>query len=89
MTLRDYFASVIRTLVPVALGVVLTKIGITDATVQGIPLDVVVSVVAVGGYYAGVRALEKRWPLVGVLLGWAAAPIYLKAPLSGPYRLDD
>ena len=83
MTIRDYLASIIRTLVPVMLAAILTKLGITDVTIEGVPLDVVLSVVIVGLFYAGARKLEQRWPVVGLLLGWKAVPLYVP-PFTHP-----
>lgn len=86
ITVRDYFASLIRTVVPIVLAAALTKVGITGVEVGGVPLDAVLSVVCVGLYYAAVRLLEARWPRVGVLLGWPVSPTY--APAQGePQRL--
>ncbi|XVQ11185.1 hypothetical protein ACQP1W_01020 [Spirillospora sp. CA-255316] len=57
------------------LGIVLNKATSAQAA------TVAVAVVA-GAYYALVRALEARWPIVGTLLGSARTPAYEK-----PYRL--
>lgn len=77
MTLSDYLVSIIRTGVPVLVGLVLAKL----AAKTGITADLglaseVATGLAIGGYYAAVRALEARWPFFGVLLGWKAAPEY-------------
>lgn len=77
MTLSDYFVSLVRTGVPVAVGLVLAKL----AAATGITVDVglaepVVTGLAVGGYYAVVRALEARWPVFGWMLGYAVKPTY-------------
>jgi hypothetical protein len=78
MVVKDYLASLVRTVVPVLVGLVLAKVSIDKFGVDGETLKTVVTTVAVGGYYAAVRALEVKWPKVGVLLGWAATPSYEK-----------
>ncbi|ABP54031.1 hypothetical protein [Salinispora tropica] len=77
---NDFLISIIRTAVPVAVGAVLAWL----ASEAGIVLDAdssaaltagtVAAVVAV--YYALARALETRWPWLGVLLGRRAKPVY-------------
>lgn len=80
----DQLISIIRTSVPLGVGLVVTFL----ATELGIVLDeatsaqaaaVAVTVVS-GAYYAAVRALEERWPVAGTLLGSSRAPHYPKAP---------
>lgn len=78
MTLKDYLASLVRTVVPFLVGLVLAKVSIDQFGVDSETLKAVITTVAAGGYYAGVRALEAKWPKVGVLLGWAVAPSYEK-----------
>lgn len=75
MTVRDYLASLVRTLVPLAAGLLIAaaaKVGL-DLSAVAEPL---VDALCVGGYYALVRLAESRWPAVGVLLGWKAQPTY-------------
>lgn len=79
MTLKDYVASLVRTVVPLLIGMVLAKVSIDQFGVDSDTLKTVVTTVAIGGYYAGVRALEARWPKLGVLLGWAVTPTYSKS----------
>lgn len=79
-TLRDQFASQIRTLVPIAVGFVLSLI----AREYGIVLDEASSAGLVSGlsalasavYYVVVRLLESKVPAVGWLLGLPVAPSY-------------
>lgn len=71
--------SLIRTYVPVAVGALvawLITLGIQlDAEAQaGLITALTGALIAI--YYAIVRALEKRWPWVGVLLGVPAEPLY-------------
>lgn len=79
MSLSDYLVSLIRTLVPMVVGYVIRLTAGADIEVDPGALEVVVSGLFVGGYYALVRALEARFPVVGVLLGWMAKPKYDKA----------
>lgn len=78
--IHDYLISLIRTGVPAGIGALLAWL----ASQAGIVLDadsstaLTAGVVALtgAGYYALVRALESRWPRLGVLLGTPAAPTY-------------
>lgn len=74
--MTDYGRSLIRTLVPLAVGALvgwLARRGITVDSATVIPLvDSAVAAV----YYAGVRALEARWPRLGWMLGAPGAPSY-------------
>lgn len=78
MTLKDYLASLVRTVVPLLVGTVLAKVSIDKFGVDSDTLKTVVTTVAIGGYYAAARALEVKWPKLGVLLGWAVTPSYEK-----------
>ena len=73
--------SFIRTIVPAAVGALVTwlvTIGVT------IPQDAVAGFVAfltplfIGLYYVIIRKLEKYWPPIGWLLGFASTPRYKK-----------
>lgn len=73
---RSYLKSLRRTFVAWIVG-----IAVASATNIGIVLPVeatteVVAAVVGGGYYAALRALEHRWPWVGVLLGGRGEPNY-------------
>lgn len=78
--MNDYINSLIRTYVPVAVGIVAawlaTNLGVVldeDTQTQGV---VLFSAVATGIYYAVVRWVETKHPQVGWLLGKAKAPSY-------------
>lgn len=79
----DQVYAKIRTLVPMAVGVLVTLL----ATRLGIVLDEQTSTGLVtfatglisAGYYVGAKALEKRWPKAGWLLGSPKAPVYVNA----------
>lgn len=78
MTLRDYLASIIRTGVPTLVGLGLARLGIGWLDIDGVTAQTAVGLVAATAYYALVRAAESRWPKVGILLGWAVTPTYVK-----------
>lgn len=78
--MNDVLVSLIRTVVPVAVGAALTWLGSaagiilpSDAS-TGLTAGVVALVVA--AYYALVRLIERRWPGVGLLLGARRQPSY-------------
>lgn len=78
--LHDYLISLIRTAVPAGVGALLawlaSRAGIVLDSDSSTALTAGVVAVAIGGYYALVRALEVRWPVVGTLLGRRAQPSY-------------
>lgn len=77
MTLRDYLVSVIRTVVPYAVGLGLTWLAVkTGVAIPDEPLKTVLTGLVAAGYYAAVRAAETRWSWVGWLLGYAVPPAY-------------
>lgn len=75
MTVSDYLVSIIRTLVPVLAGLVVAHAARVGLDLSG-TVEPLLDAIAIGGYYAAVRAAERRWPAVGVLLGWKASPSY-------------
>ncbi len=85
MDLRNYITSLVRTWVPVGVGVALSwlaaKYGIVvdDATkAQGMMFF---TAFVTGIYYAAVRWLESKFPKLGWLLGLPVQPGYL--PVQG------
>jgi hypothetical protein len=76
MTNRDLGKSIVRTIVPVIVGLIiagLARIGLDLAPDQiGVWLDGLV----VSGYYAVLRLLESKVPAFGWLLGLPAPPSY-------------
>jgi len=78
--MHDYLLSLIRTAVPAAVGLVLAwlarEFGIVLPADLSAELTLVVAGLAIGAYYAAVRALEVRWPWVGRLLGAQGQPTY-------------
>ena len=77
--MKDYIDSLIRTIVPLIIGPGLlwlsTRLG-SDLTHLEDEMVGVVTVIAAAGYYAVVRAVERRWPSAGWLLGKPGAPKY-------------
>lgn len=77
---NDFLISVIRTAVPVAVGAVLawlaSRAGIILDADSSAALTTSAVAVSVAVYYALARALETRWPWLGVLLGRRAKPVY-------------
>ena len=78
--LNDYLISVIRTLVPAAVAAGLTWLGIRLGVVldadTSASLAVATTALVLAGYYSGIRALERRCPWFGVLLGHRQQPKY-------------
>ena len=85
--MSDATPSFIRTYVPLAVGAAVTW----AATRHGIVLDeatsqaatIATTGVASAVYYGLVRALESRFPALGVLLGYTAQPSYSGDPVDG------
>lgn len=75
----DYGTAVIRTTVPGAVGAVAAW---GTAHGVGIPADAREGATALltfgflSAYYAGVHALEQKYPKIGVLLGMPKKPVY-------------
>lgn len=76
MTISDYLVSLIRTFVPAVVGYLLSVLAGFGVDVDNAALEVVISGLFIGGYYALVRVLENLHPWFGVLLGWVATPTY-------------
>lgn len=80
MTIRDAFASVLRTYVPIGVGFVLTllarKYGIVIDDSLSTSLTTGLAALVAASYYAVVRLLEARWSWVGWLLGFNVPPEY-------------
>lgn len=76
--MSDIAVSIIRTVVPAAVGALLTwladRLGIVDLDIDG--AVAIVTTIVIAAYYAGARALEARNPTLGVLLGSRQAPTY-------------
>jgi hypothetical protein len=76
-TLSDYLVSLVRTAVPIGVGLALTLFATkTGININGETAQLLVTGLVISGYYAAVRALEVKWHWFGVLLGWKVAPTY-------------
>lgn len=85
--MNDFIASIIRTYTPWLVGLVvgwLASVGIDLPDAARADLGLLVAFVAAAAWYVAVRALEKRWPALGVLLGVPKPPTY-----GAPAPADD
>lgn len=78
--IQNQFISIVRTYVPIGVGAVLAWVAIhfgftVDEKTQT-TLVLLVTALLQAGYYLIVRALEAKWPRLGVLLGVPAKPHY-------------
>ena len=83
--MNDYLISLIRTSVPAAVGVALSwliELGLKYGVEIDLPEDFgatfsgLLVVLCISIYYGVVRALESRWPFIGILLGKAKKLTY-------------
>lgn len=75
----DFIASVIRTVVPSAVGALLTwlaSIGLDLGDDARVGLIAAGTTLLTGLYYTAVRSLEAKWPAAGAFLGVAKQPAY-------------
>lgn len=70
--MNDLFVSLIRTYVPIAVGLALSALGLSDIEVD--TAAITGAIIAV--YYLVARVLETRWPVTGILLGRQTPPQY-------------
>jgi hypothetical protein len=79
--INDYAISLIRTGVPYLVGAGSAYLASKGLHVPASDAGLVDPILAAGLgtlYYGAVRAAERRWPKVGVLLGWVAKIAYKK-----------
>lgn len=81
--MNNYVISLIRTWVPIGVGLLLTWLAsslhvVIDPSSQAGLVALCVAVLS-AAYYALVRLLEKQFPWLGVLLGAVPKPTYVKA----------
>ncbi|MEV0227970.1 hypothetical protein [Nonomuraea sp. NPDC050786] len=83
---HQWILSLWRTVVPSVVGGVLGWLTLHGIIIEGLTAEQI-SMGAVmfgtGIYYGLVRALEQRWPLLGVLLGSTTAPTYKESSHPG------
>lgn len=80
--MSDLILSYVRTYVPVAVGSAGAWVAVHWGIVVPKDLEAQAAIVLTGAvvlaYYTLVRALEKRWPAFGKLLGSAKKPVYVE-----------
>ena len=74
----DVLTSLRRTLVPVAVGFLLSQAARVGFDIPADQLTGVIEALITGAYYSVIRLLETRFPGVGVLLGATRQPTYTK-----------
>lgn len=86
MTPTAYGRSLIRTVVPIAVGSVVGWLATRGVEIDASTIIPTVDALVAAVYYAVVRAAEQRWPRAGWLLGAPGAPSYAPkpAPDGGP-----
>ena len=91
--MNSFVVSLIRTNVPIVIGgliawLVSLNVQVPEGSEEGLVVGVTGLIIA--GYYTLVRALEKRWPSFGILLGTRQEPEYPGVPPKGEgrYRAD-
>lgn len=72
----DLFRSVVRTFVPVVVGLIMAGLAKAGIEMDSTALTTVIDALFVGGYYVVIRLLERRFPAVGWLLGLPVTPTY-------------
>jgi hypothetical protein len=91
--LTNYVTSLIRTWVPIGVGLLLAWLAQHfNVVLSGHTSDAVVAVItaALGaGWYAVVRLAEHRFPSLGWLLGSPAKPDYAALQADGSYLVTD
>lgn len=79
--MSDYITSLIRTVVPYLIGLVLAYLGTNGihlSAEQIASLSATLALAIGTLYYLVVRALEHKWPKLGWLLGAPSTPTYGK-----------
>jgi len=75
--LGDIGASIVRTVTPIIIGVILAVVGTDVAGVDEASLTPVISALLAALWHALVRLLESKWPKMGWLLGLPKKPVYV------------
>ena len=76
MTPTDYGRSLIRTIVPIAVGGIVGWLASRGIEVDAVTVIPAVDAIVAALYYAAVRAAEQKWPKAGWMLGSPGAPSY-------------
>lgn len=80
VVVRNLWLSVVRTIVPVIVGFLLSLPIVHGLGVSTEQATSLVTAALIGVYYVLVRFLESKWPKLGWLLGTPVAPTY--APVA-------
>jgi hypothetical protein len=91
MTLADFGASLVRTYVPIIVGMVLgwlTAHGLGISGSDAISVTAGLTGAIAAAYWLGIRLLEAKWPALGIFLGRAAAPTYGPPAAAAPGAPD-
>ena len=75
-SMNDLLKSMIRTFVPVVVGLILSALAQIGVKVDPGTIAGAVDAIFIGGYYAIVRFLESKSPKLGWLLGLPSEPHY-------------
>jgi hypothetical protein len=78
-TNTDVLTSLRRTLVPIAVGFLLSQAARVGFDIPADQLTGVIEALVTGTYYSVVRILEVKFPGLGVLLGATRQPKYTEA----------
>jgi hypothetical protein len=83
---HQWLLSLWRTFVPSAVGGVLGWLALHGITIEGLSAEQIsygATVLGAGVYYGLFRALEQRFPALGLLLGSTKAPTYKEGSHPG------
>lgn len=83
---HQWLLSLWRTFVPSVIGGVLGWLALHGITIEGLSAEQISAgavVLGTGTYYGVFRALEQRFPLLGVLLGSTTSPMYKEGSHPG------
>ena len=88
----DLFLSWVRTAVPAAVGSLIAWLAVKGIVLD--PAEATGLILAVGGacvtiYQVVVSTLQRRWPIVGVLLGSTKSPTYVESSHPGVHSDND
>jgi len=75
--LNDYVISLIRTWVPMLVGLLATWLLTLGIEIDSMAIELALVSLFSGAYYALIRWLEGKFPWIGILLGAKRTPTYL------------
>ena len=83
MTPTAYGRSLIRTIVPIAVGSLVGWLATRGVEVDASTIIPTVDAILAAVYYGVVSAVEQKWPAAGWLLGYPGAPSYAPRAAGG------